>query len=200
MSNTSRILPVTRIRGELRPAAPVETAVNRFLEKPFAPGSMRLYTAAQAVVEQGEYRRHAYDADIRETEKLLRARALAQRVFVLAGPLKLLTAPDGSGRLFFNVQQKDKRGLEMVGGALRSIEGFDEPDEGDVVYAEFARGALARDRRRRQEQVRAGYEGVMQDLDSPATHYRMTATGLTIVMKDMQYLVRDEPSSLPLAE
>jgi hypothetical protein len=200
MSSTPRIQPVTRIRGELRPSAPVEAGVNRFLETPFAPGSMRLYTSAQAVVDQGDYHRHRYDLDMRGIDRELRARSLAQRAFVLAGSMKILEGANGSGRLFFNVQPKDKAALHDIGDKIRGIEGLEEPDSDDLLYVEFARGALARDRGRRREQLQEAHGLIASELRHPSATFRMTATGLHVVTKDMMYPVRTDRPPLPLAE
>jgi hypothetical protein len=200
MSSKPRIQPVTRIRGELRPSASLETSVNRFLETPFAPGTMKLFTSAQAVVDQGEYRRHRYDLDMRDIEREMRSRSLAQRAFVLAAPLKLQEGKNGDGRLFFNVQQKDKPVLRRIGENLRAIEGLEESPEDDLLYVEFARGALARDRGKRREQIQQGGALIASELRHPTANFRMTATGLHIVTKDILYPVKTEEVPLPLAE
>jgi len=200
MSSTPRIQPVTRIRGELRPSASVEAAVNRFLETPFAPGSMKLFTTAQAVVDQGDYHRHRYDIEVRGIEQELRTRSLAQKAFALASPMKILDAPNGSGRLFFSVQSKDRSALHGVGEKIRAIEGLEEPDTDDLLYVEFARGALARDRGRRREQLQEAHALVASELRHPSATFRMTATGLHVVTKDMMYQVKGDRPPLPLAE
>jgi hypothetical protein len=200
MSSKPRIQPVTRIRGELRSSASLETSVNRFLETPFAPGTMKLFTSAQAVVDQGEYRRHRYDLDMRDIEREMRSRSLAQRAFVLAAPLKLQEGKNGDGRLFFNVQQKDKPVLRRIGENLRAIEGLEESPEDDLLYVEFARGALARDRGKRREQIQQGGALIASELRHPTANFRMTATGLHIVTKDILYPVKTEEVPLPLAE
>jgi hypothetical protein len=200
MSSKPRIQPVTRIRGELRPSASLETSVNRFLETPFAPGTMKLFTSAQAVVDQGEYRRHRYDLDMRDIEREMLSRSLAQRAFVLAAPLKLQEGKNGDGRLFFNVQQKDKPVLRRIGENLRAIEGLEESPEDDLLYVEFARGALARDRGKRREQIQQGGALIASELRHPTANFRMTATGLHIVTKDILYPVKTEEVPLPLAE
>ena len=199
MSSSPRIRPVTRIRGELRPTPAVEASVNRFLDNPAPPGTMKLFTTAQTVVDQGEYHRHQYDLDIRRIERELRARSLAQRAFILASPLKLLEAPNGSGRLFFNVQPKDKPVLQQLGDSIRAIEGLEEPVEEDLLYVEFAAGALARDRTKRREQLLEGRDKIGAELRHPSANFRMTASGLHVVTRDMPYPVKDKPT-LPLAE
>ncbi|HTJ73311.1 MAG TPA: hypothetical protein VL481_01840 [Verrucomicrobiae bacterium] len=200
MSGNPRIQPVTRIRGELRPSASLEKSVNRLLETPFAPGAMKLFTTAQAIVDQAEYRRHRYDMDMRDIEHEMRSRSLAQRAFVLAGPLRLLEGKNGNGRLFFNVQTKDRPVIHRVGENLRAMESLEESPDDDLLYVEFARGALARDRNKRREQLRQGGALLASELRHPTAGFRMTATGLHIVTKDMLYPVRTGEAPLPAAE
>lgn len=200
MSRQPRIQPVTRIRGELRPSASLEKSVNRFLETPFAPGAMKLFTSAQAIVDQGEYRRHRYDMDMRDIEREMRSRSLAQRAFVLAGPLKLLEGKNGDGRLFFNVQPKDRPALRRVGDNLRAIDGLEESTNEDLLYVEFARGALAQDRGRRREQIQQGGALIASELRHSTANFRMTASGLHVITRDMLYPVRGDDTPLPLAE
>lgn len=197
-----RLHPVTRIRGELYPAAPVERAVNRFLENPIEPGTMRLYTTAQTVVDQNAYRQHRYDTIIPKIEKNdrnMHIRSLAQRAFVLAGPLKILEGPNGSGRLFFNVQSDDKDELHRAGEMLRAIRGLEMPDPEDLLYVEFARGALATDRERRRGQIYEGHERISAELRHATAKSRMTASGLHIVTRDMVYSLKNS-RALPLVE
>jgi hypothetical protein len=151
---------------------------------------MRLYTTAQAVVDQEAYRHHHYDKVIPKIEKNDRdvhIRALAQRAFVLASPLKILERSNGSGLLFFNVRPDDQEELQEAGDMLRAIKGMEKPDEEDLLYVEFARGSLARDQQRRREQIREGYEQVSAELRHPTAKFRMTASGLRIVTRDMLY-------------
>lgn len=198
MSETRRIQPITRIRAELQPASPVTRAVNRFLEKPLDERTARLYTTAQAVVGQGEHRtRHA--SELSRMERALRARSLAQRAFVLAPPLGLQERPDGSGRLYFGVASKNQRDLKYVGDSIRSIEGLEESDNSDLLYMEFAKGALARNKDKRRDQVAHAQELLGAELRHPSAKFRMTASGLHIVTRDMMYPVRPR-ADLPLAE
>lgn len=198
MSEVTRLYPVTRIRGELQPSAPVQRAVNRFLENPVEPGAMKLYTAAQVIVEQGDNRRR-HALELARIEREFRARAIAQQVFVLSSPLSMQERSDGSGRLFFNVQEKGRPSLSYVRRRLGVIEGLEEPGEDDLLYVEFARGALASDRGRRREQVMEGRDKIAAELRHPTAKFRMTATGLHVVTRDMMYLLKDG-QSLPLAE
>lgn len=198
MSEARRLHPVTRIRGELRPSAPLERAVNRFLEKPVDPGAMRLYTSSQVIVEQGDHRRR-HALELARIEREFQARSIAQRALVLASPLSLQEGPGGSGRLFFNVQAKDRPVLNYVSRRLGVVEGLEEPSEEALLYVEFAKGALAQDRRRRHEQVLGAHEQISAELQTTSAQYRMTATGLHVVTRDMMYPLK-EPRSLPLAE
>jgi hypothetical protein len=176
--------------------------VNRFLENPMDESQMRLYTSAQTVVDQEAYRQHQYDTVIPKIEtnsRSVRMRMLAQRAFVLAGPLKLLEGPNGSGRLFFNVHSDDKDELHRAGEMLRAIRGLEVPDPEDLLYMEFARGALAKDLGERRAQVRDSYQLIAAELRHPTAKSRMTATGLHVVTRDMMYPLKgDQP--LPLAE
>lgn len=198
MSEARRLHPVTRIRGELRPSVPLERAVNRFLEKPIEPGAMKLYTSSQVVVEQGDHRRR-HALELARIEREFQARSIAQRALVLASPLSLQEGPGGSGRLFFNVQAKDRPILKYVGRRLGVIEGLEEPNEEPLLYVEFAKGALVQDRRRRREQMIGAREQISADLQASSAQYRMTATGLHVVTRDMMYPLKDT-QPLPLAE
>jgi hypothetical protein len=202
MSEMPRLHPVTRIRGELSPTPAVKRAVNRFLEHPMDEDAIRLYTTAQTVVDQGAYRRHQYDTIVPKIEpnsRNVRMRALAQRVFALAGPLKILERPDGGGRLFFNVRADDQEDLHRAGEMLRAIRGLETPDPEDLLYVEFARGALAKDLGKRREQIHSGYASIAAELRHPTAKARMTASGLHVVTRDMSYALKDD-QSLPLAE
>lgn len=161
---------------------------------------MKLFTSAQAIVDQGEYRRHRYDMDMRDIEREMRSRSLAQRAFVLAGPLKLLEGKNGDGRLFFNVQPKDRPALRRVGDNLRAIDGLEESTNEDLLYVEFARGALAQDRGRRREQIQQGGALIASELRHSTANFRMTASGLHVITRDMLYPVRGDDTPLPLAE
>lgn len=190
-----RIQPITRIRGELQPASAVIDAVNRFLERPMGEKIAKMYTTAQVIVPQGEHRtRHALE--LAKMERELTARSLAQRAFVLARPLRLQEFSDGSGRLFFNVDGKNQRHLEWFGDRLGKVESLELPDESDMVYMEIARGGLARNSQRRREQIIAGREAMMADLDASSAQYRMTASGLHVVTKDMLYAVTEAMPSI----
>jgi hypothetical protein len=165
--------------------------------------AIRMYTTAQTVVDQAAYRGHAYDTLVPRIDvnhRNVRMRMLAQRAFVLAGPLKLLQGSDGSGRLFFNVRPgEDQEELHRAGEMIRAIRGLEAPEPEDTLYVEFARGAMARDLRRRNEQIRTGYESIAAELRHPTAKARMTASGLHIVTRDMSYPLRDD-QALPLAE
>lgn len=198
MSEVARLHPVTRIRGELKPSPAVERAVNRFLEKPVEPGAMKLFTAAQVVVEQGDHRRR-HALELARIEREFQARSIAQRAFVLAAPMSLQEGPGGSGRLFFNVQPKDRPTLKYAGRRIEVIEGLEEPSEEDLLYVEFARGALARDRQKRREQLLEGRDLMTAELRHSTATFRMTASGLHVVTRDMMYPLKDT-QPLPLAE
>lgn len=161
-----------------------------------------MYTTAQTVVDQEVYHRHQYDTIIPKIEpnsRNVRLRALAQRAFVLAPPLKLLETPDGAGRLFFNVRQEDEEDLHRAGEMLRAIRGLEATPSEDLLYVEFARGALAKDMGRRREQVQAAYQTISAELRHPTAKSRMTVSGLHIVTRDMMYPLKDD-EPLPLAE
>jgi hypothetical protein len=159
-----------------------------------------MYTTAQTVVPQGEHRTH-HALELADIEREMRKRSLAQRAFVLAQPLRLQEHQDGSGRLFFNVAPKNKRDLQWVGEQLNVIEGLEEPDENDLLYVEIAKGGLARERGRRRDQVMEGRDLIGAELRHPSAQYRMTATGLHIVTRDMMYSVAErDREDLPLAE
>jgi hypothetical protein len=82
---------------------------------------------------------------------------------------------------------------------LRAVRGLEEPDEEDLLYVEFARGALARDQKKRHGQIREGHELIAAELRHPTAKSRMTASGLHVVTRDMLYPLKgDQP--LPLAE
>jgi hypothetical protein len=181
----------------------VERAVNRFLENPIEPGAMRMFTSAQTLVDQDDYHRHRYDTAIRTMEQEDRdtgARSLARRAFTLASPLKILEAPNGSGRLFFSVHPRDEPSLDQFKDRLSSIESLEEPDEENLLYVEFARGALAKDRVTRREQILWGRDAIASQLRHPTARYHMTATGLRIVTRDMMYPLKDDASPLPPGE
>lgn len=190
-----RIQPVTRIRGELQPAPAVVRAVNRFLDQPFDERKAKMYTTAQVVVEQGEdRRRHAIE--LSKIERAAGARSLAKRAFVLARLVHVGEGTDGSGRLFFSVDSKDKRQLEWFGDQLETIEGLETPDPNDLLYMEIARGGLASNRRKRQDQIKEGRERIAEDLAAPSAQYQMTASGLHVVTKDMLYRVARRDTSI----
>lgn len=190
-----RIQPVTRIRGELQPAPAVVRAVNRFLDRPMDEKTAKMYTTAQTVVSQGEHRtRHALE--LAKMERELTARSMAQRAFVLARPLRLQEFADGSGRLFFNVDAKNRRQLAWFGERMRSVEGLEAPDENDMLYMEIARGGLAKSRQRRREQVIEGRDALMEELADSSAQYRMTASGLHVVTRDMLYAVSERRTDI----
>lgn len=193
-----RLQPVTRIRGELQPTIGVVNAVNRFLERPVDPRSLRLYTTAQTIVPQGEDRSR-YARELADIQRKLAERKIAQRVLALAAPLRFQGNKDGSGRLFFDVASRHKRDLAFFGEQLRRIESLEEDDGTNLLYAEFARDSLARSEERRREDVRSGATLLHSRLRHPSASHSMTASGLHIVTRDMRYLVAD-PQSLPLAE
>jgi hypothetical protein len=181
----------------------VEKAVNRFLDTPMEPGIMRMYTTAQSVVDQEAYRQHRYDTAIPKIDKndpRPDVRSLAQRAFKLAGPLKILEGPNGSGRLFFNVRPEDKDELHRAGEMLRALRGLEVPDPEDSLYVEFARGALAKDLGKRREQVYDGYQRIASVLRHPTAKAHMTATGLHVVTRDMMYPLKDDDAPLPATD
>jgi hypothetical protein len=190
-----RIQPVTRIRGELQPAPAVVRAVNRFLEQPLDERRAKVYTTAQVVVDQGEdRRRHAHE--LSKIEREMGARSLAKRAFVLARLMHVGERPDGSGRLFFSVDSKDRRPLEWFGDRLEAIEGLEEPDQNDLLYVEIARGGLAGSRRKRREKIKEGREKMAEDLEASSARYKMTASGLHVVTKDMLYPVSERSTGI----
>lgn len=195
-----RLQPVTRIRGELQPAPAVVRAVNRFLENPMDERAVRMFTATQVIMPLGEARR-SRAAEIATIERAQRKRSLAQRAFTLAHMFDPQDRPDGSGRLFFSVSPKDQPAIGEFGEELRTIEGLEAPVESNLLYVEIARGGLSRDVARRRDMLTEGQGLLRSELRHPSAPYRMTATGLHIVTKDMVYPVaQPEPENLPLAE
>jgi hypothetical protein len=180
--------PATRIRGELRPTSQVETAVNAFLERPVRPGTMRLYTEAQAFIEQGSQRRRYAEA-LSKTEREFGARRVAQRIFKLDALKRLSHNEDGSGRLFFTLEDEDRSEMEYIAERMTALEGAYERYKGyGLVYAEFARGSLAADLDRRREMATEAAAELGGQLHHPSTRPRMTASGLHVVMHDMTYV------------
>jgi hypothetical protein len=170
--------------------------VNRFLDEPVETGTMRLYTTAQAIVERGEDKtRHV--TEIRRIEHEFAKRSMAQRAFHLAPPLLLQEAPNGSGRLFFNVQPEETPLLRYTRLRLGVIEGLEEPTDEDLLYVEFARGALAKDLAERRDQIKYGRDRIMSELRHGTAPYRMTATGLHVVTRDMIYPLKVEAALPP---
>jgi hypothetical protein len=180
--------PATRIRGELRPTSQVETAVNAFLERPVRPGTMRLYTEAQVFIEQGGQRRRYAEA-LSKTEREFGARRVAQRIFKLDALKRLSHNEDGSGRLFFTLEDEDRSEMEYIAERMTALEGAYERYKGyGLVYAEFARGSLAADLDRRRELATEAATELGGQLHHPSTRPRMTASGLHVVMHDMTYV------------
>jgi len=180
--------PATRIRGELRPTTEVETAVNAFLERPARPGTMRLYTEAQAFVEQGSQRRR-YAETFSKMEREFGARRVAQRIFKLDALRRLSHNEDGSGRLFFTLDDEDRSEMEYIAERMTSLEGAYERYKGyGMVYAEFARGSLAADLDRRREMAAEAATRLGGQLHRADTRLRMMASGLHVVMHDMAYV------------
>ena len=189
MPDIPRLHPVTRIRGELTPRASVAKSINRFLAHPVDPEQMKLYTTAQAVVDRGEYYAHRYDGQLSEIERIFADRKLAQHVFTLTGPLRWAETSQGSGRLSFHVQHTNADNpLATFRRTLNTIRGIEDVIDEDMVYAEFSKGALAKDVKQRRTQVNEAGQLLAAELRHPSATIRMTATGLHVVTKDMMHV------------
>jgi len=183
MANALHLQPVTRIRAEFEPAPQVKTAVNRFLEVPMKPGGVRMYTTAQAIVDQREFHDDQYHEVLRYIEQT--TRSLAQHAFALAAPLKIQEFANGGGRLLFSVQNQPT--LDDLSEKIHMIRSLEETSPENMLYVELARGSLAKDRGRRQDQLRTANGLIRAELNHPTARYRMTANQMRIVTRDMMY-------------
>jgi hypothetical protein len=160
---------------------------------------MRLYTEAQAFIEQGS-QRGRYAAEFANMERSFAARRLAQRVFKLDALTRLSHNEDGSGRLFFALDEEDHPDMEYFAERITSTPRAYEQYAGyGLVYAEFARGSLAADLHRRRQMAAEAAEQLGSQLHRPNTRPLMTASGLHVVMHDMTY-VSQMPVDLQLDE
>lgn len=187
MTDVPRLHRVTRIRGELAPRPGAIKAVNAFFDDPSKVESGKIFTTAQVVVDQDRYHRGEYTRQLSNVERQMAARRMAQRIFRLGQPLRLHENPGGSGRLFFGVHPDDNESLRDFRELLCGIKGIEIASFDDLLYVEFARGALAQNVGRRREQIREGRDMFVSSLRHPTAGARMTAVDLHPVIRDMAY-------------
>lgn len=190
MTEVPRLHRVTRIRGELAPRPGAIKVVNAFFDDPSKVESGKIFTTAQVIVDQGKYHQGEYTRQLSDIEHQMAARRMAQHIFRLGQPLRLHENPGGSGRLFFGVHPDDKEPLQDFRELLGKIKGIEIASLDDLLYVEFARGALAQDVGRRRAQIREGRDRFASSLRHPTAGARMTAVDLHPVIRDMAYYAR----------
>lgn len=184
MSEITDIVHVTRARGELTPTRQVGEAVNRFLEKPMNPETMKLYTAVQALYERESLRDSDQAARLRHVDATFHR--MARYAFTLAKPMLLQARRDGAGQLFFSVRETDL--LQEITDDISSLQTLErDPTRKNMLYVEIARGGLATDLRNRYAQMNDADAKIDAELRHPSVSYRMVARNPRLVTRDIAY-------------
>jgi hypothetical protein len=183
---------VTRIRGEFLPTEQVKIAINRFLEVPVDPDTIKLYTTAQVVVDTLDFRtrQYKYKEAINQVEG-----KLSKKVLSLTGATELRDMENGGGFLLLPVSEQPF--LNDISNGIHKIDKLERDNFPNMLVFEIARGALAADSKRRQERCEVASQQMQDDARDPQRKFSMKAVGSHVVTRDIAVNPANRRLNLP---
>lgn len=145
-----------------------------------------MYTSAQVIVDQEEFRSNKYYDEINHAVET--CQTLGTLALILTTPLEIMEFKDGTSQLLFSV--RNLVGLDTISNGINEIPSLEETaKKKNMLYVELAKGALNPDKTKRILQLRLANELFKEELKNPDKASKMLAKRPSIVTKDMRYPV-----------